>query len=181
MSHTLYFCCGISNWNHKKSYGGHITHTQIHIQDKIIPTNKKEKIYRRMGLKIKWNTWIVFHLTIKRQGNLRGMVTLKCWGSEINSFLLSSFKPIPVGPRQTQKYIMKMTKSYRIYHHVYSKRDNCYAKSLTLCRKPLPIYRMQLFTILFSFEIPKGHRNNKVVVELLFFDVCASVSLSCVL
>lgn len=43
--------------------------------------------------------------------NLRGMVTLKCWGSEINSFLLSSFKPTPVGPAQTQtsEHGVKMT------------------------------------------------------------------------
>ncbi len=43
--------------------------------------------------------------------NLRGMVTLKCWGSETNSFLLSSFKPIPVGPtqKQTSKHGVKMT------------------------------------------------------------------------
>lgn len=34
--------------------------------------------------------------------DLRGMVTPKCWGSEINSFFLSSFKPTPVGPSQTQ-------------------------------------------------------------------------------
>lgn len=34
--------------------------------------------------------------------DLRGMVTLKCWGSEINSFFLSSFKPTPVGPGQNQ-------------------------------------------------------------------------------
>lgn len=30
--------------------------------------------------------------------NSRGMVTLKCCGSEINNFLFSSFRPTPEGP-----------------------------------------------------------------------------------
>lgn len=38
---------------------------------------------------------------MENTSNSRGMVTLKCWGSEINSFLLSSSKPTPVGPART--------------------------------------------------------------------------------
>lgn len=40
---------------------------------------------------------------MENTSNSRGMVTLKCWGSEINSFLLSSSKPTPVGPARTQR------------------------------------------------------------------------------
>uniref|UniRef100_A0A8D0DCY0 Uncharacterized protein n=1 Tax=Sander lucioperca TaxID=283035 RepID=A0A8D0DCY0_SANLU len=52
------------------------------------------------------------------------MVTLKCWGSEINSFLLSSFKPTPVGPAQTQTHC-EYERSHRIHDYIspFTKRD----------------------------------------------------------
>lgn len=45
----------------------------------------------------------LFARRTRSEVNLRGMVTLKCWGSEISSFLLSSSRPTPVGPAGTQR------------------------------------------------------------------------------
>lgn len=68
--------------------------------------------------------------------NLRGMVTLKCWGSEINSFLLSSFKPTPAGPtqKQTSKHGIKMTEvteSIKISLQSDKRETHCHSERLS--------------------------------------------------
>jgi len=46
---------------------------------------------------------ITTHTHTHTRKHLRGMVTLKCCGSDINNFLLSSFKPTPVGPVEANR------------------------------------------------------------------------------
>lgn len=59
-----------------------------------------------MGTRKNPKTTVLFfvaHIPTHTRKDLRGMVTLKCCGSDINNFLLSSFKPTPVGPVEANR------------------------------------------------------------------------------
>lgn len=129
--HTVILQCNLKPFSVRCSVVFYALFKQWHLTKWSVRKKKKEKKEERWGKEILEDQWnllddaqLMLDVTTARDRpnvrgeNLRGMVTLKCWGSASNSFLLSSFKPTPVGPAQTKT--SKLTqhdndRSHRIY------------------------------------------------------------------
>lgn len=124
-------------WNH--GVGVNKTHSNIRQTTKHTEKTEETNIDQRLEdkqledaaqLMLDWTTDTQTGVDLTSVGwndvNLRGMVTLKCWGSEINSFLLSSFKPTPVGPAQTQTEVTESNNSSLNVNAIVEMKVQCY-------------------------------------------------------